>query len=444
MPTILLITVGGSYPPIVTAIRDLEPDRVLFICSQDSQSQIVGSGTPCELRRGSEVIERQPNIPTQLHLGDRFQRDRDLLVLENLDNLSECYRAIADRIRSLRRELGDEARILADYTGGTKTMSVALAMASIDSGVENLYVTTGQRRDLLRIEFGEHVERASTGAIALHRFLAQHLPALLAQYNYPAAIDELKAFLRERDLPPGDRQRIRALLDCCTGFDAWDRFDHVTAWQHLKPYLSQANLRSLLLFLKRVLHSREQFAPAADADFRAPRGSTLRGHGYELVQDLLLNAERRAVSQRYDDAVARLYRALELLEQIRLWTSYELKTGNLELSKLPEALREEYAARRTAQGKIQLGLADSYTLLSQFPDDPLGALYAQQSDRLRNALRIRNYSLFAHGLNPIDQAAYEREFREVVVPFLEAGLAAVAPQAQHPAVQLPTTLLVEV
>lgn len=440
MPNVLLITVGGSYQPIVTAICDLKPDRVLFICSQDSQSQVVGSGTPCQLRRGSEVIECQPNIPTQLNLGDRFQPDRDLLVLKNLDNLSECYRAIAEQIRSLRDECGDSVRLHADYTGGTKTMSVALAMASIDSGIEDLYVTTAQRRDLIRIEVGEHVERASTGAIALHRFLGQDLSTLLAQYNYPAAIAELKALLRDRDLPPSDRQRIRALLNCCTGFDAWDRFDHAAAWQHLEPHLSQADLRPVILFLKRVLHSREQFAPAADEDFRAPSGSTIRGHGYELVQDLLLNAERRAVLQRYDDAVARLYRAVELLEQIRFWTGYGLKTGNLDLNKLPESLREEYAARRSPQGKIQLGLTPSYHLLSQFPDDPLGALYAQQGDRLRNALQIRNYSLFAHGLNPIDAAGYEREFRAAVVPFVEAGLAVVAPEAKHPAVQLPLNL----
>jgi hypothetical protein len=35
----------------------------------------------------------------------------------------------------------------------------------------------------------------------------------------------------------------------------------------------------------------------------------MSGHGYEIVEDLLLNAERRAMQDRYDDAVGRLYRA---------------------------------------------------------------------------------------------------------------------------------------
>jgi hypothetical protein len=51
----------------------------------------------------------------------------------------------------------------------------------------------------------------------------------------------------------------------------------------------------------------------------------MSGHGYEIVEDLLLNAERRAMQDRYDDAVGRLYRALELLVQIRLLQTYDIK-----------------------------------------------------------------------------------------------------------------------
>ena len=51
MATLLLITVGGSPAPILTAINSLRPDRIIFICSdgpRGSLSQIVGEGTPCE------------------------------------------------------------------------------------------------------------------------------------------------------------------------------------------------------------------------------------------------------------------------------------------------------------------------------------------------------------------------------------------------------------
>jgi hypothetical protein len=78
--SILLITVGGSHQPIATAIRSLEPDRTIFICSdgsKGSQSQVLRTGKPCEVRRGMEVVERLPNIPTQVGLGDRFNSTSD-------------------------------------------------------------------------------------------------------------------------------------------------------------------------------------------------------------------------------------------------------------------------------------------------------------------------------------------------------------------------------
>ena len=47
-------------------------------------------------------------------------------------------------------------------------------------------------------------------------------------------------------------------------------------------------------------------------------GRSKKSSGYEKVGDLLRNAERRAAQSRFDDAVARLYRALELFAQLRL------------------------------------------------------------------------------------------------------------------------------
>lgn len=60
MPKILLVSVGGSFQPIVTAIHSLQPERIIFIASdgdKGSKSQVIGEGTPCEVRRGGEVIE---------------------------------------------------------------------------------------------------------------------------------------------------------------------------------------------------------------------------------------------------------------------------------------------------------------------------------------------------------------------------------------------------
>ncbi|PMB40839.1 hypothetical protein CEN41_18525 [Fischerella thermalis CCMEE 5330] len=162
MSKILLVTVGGSFQPIVTVIRSLQPDRVIFIASdgeKGSKSQVIGEGTPCEVRRGAEVIERLPNIPTQVNLGENFQPERDLILVQNPDNLAECYSKICNCIRNLQQESGHQ--IMADYTGGTKTLSAALVMAAVDCGI-SLYITIAARDNLVKVERGELTQKVDT------------------------------------------------------------------------------------------------------------------------------------------------------------------------------------------------------------------------------------------------------------------------------------------
>ncbi|MFO0213005.1 MAG: TIGR02710 family CRISPR-associated protein, partial [Pseudanabaena sp.] len=107
MTKILFITVGGSHQPIATSIKSQNPDRVVFICSdgaKGSKSQVIGEGKPCEVRKGTEVIESLPNIPTQLGLGDRFDAERDLVLIQEPDNLTECYSKINQKIREVKQE----------------------------------------------------------------------------------------------------------------------------------------------------------------------------------------------------------------------------------------------------------------------------------------------------------------------------------------------------
>ncbi|MFN5816085.1 MAG: TIGR02710 family CRISPR-associated CARF protein, partial [Pseudanabaena sp.] len=398
MTKILFITVGGSHQPIVTSIKSQNPDRVVFICSdgaKGSKSQVIGEGKPCEVRKGTEVIESLPNIPTQLGLGDRFDAERDLVLIQEPDNLTECYSKINQKIREVKQE-SPRAEIAADYTGGTKTMSVALATAALDSEI-NLFITTSTtRQNLIKVESGERTRKATTTGVVVTKTVDKALPVYLQNYNYTAAIADLQNLLQSTELSSDQTRQIDELLDQCEGFDAWDRFDHRVALSRLQPYMRQTNIQPYGLFLKKVIASRGLL----DKELDTSDGMT--GHGYEVVEDLLLNADRRASQKRYDDAVGRLYRAIELLEQIRLFKQYGILTGDVDISKLPAQLQTEYEARKASntKKKLQLALFQSYDLLSKFTEDPLGQLFLVYKDRILNSLETRNNSLFAHGFQP--------------------------------------------
>jgi hypothetical protein len=105
------------------------------------------------------VIERLPNIPTQVNLGENFQPERDLILVQDPDDLGECYAKISSCIRKLQQESGHQ--IMADYTGGTKTLSAALVMAAVDCGI-SLYITIAARDNLVKVERGELTQKVDT------------------------------------------------------------------------------------------------------------------------------------------------------------------------------------------------------------------------------------------------------------------------------------------
>ncbi len=434
MAKILLVTVGGSPQPIFTAIDTLQPDRTIFFCSdgaKGSKSLVIGTGKPCKIRQNDQSTLELPNIPTHAGLTN-FQSDTDLVLIQNPDDLAECYQWITETINALKQL--PNTQIVADYTSGTKSMSVALAMAIADNQ-DTLYVTTSTNREnLTRVERGEATERIRTVEITVKRKIEQFLPPLLKQYNYTGAIAELKSLL-QLELPVELRKQVRKYTDYCNSFEHWDRFNHKEALQLILPYMSQPKIKNLGMFLKQIINSR------AEVDEQYSSTENIRCHGYEIVEDLLLNAERRAAQERYDDAVGRLYRALELLAQIRLWKAYSIKTGDIEILKLPESLRQSYTLIINPQNsKIQLPLARSYTLLSELANEPLGEIYQQQASKIKNALEVRNYSLFAHGFSPIMRAEY-KAFSEVVVGFITDSIATlVQPKFKSQSVQLPQEL----
>ncbi|WP_334311912.1 hypothetical protein [Aphanizomenon sp. CS-733/32] len=168
-------------------------------------------------------IEKLPNIVNQIGLGDKFQRDRDIILIEEPDDLSECYLKASLCIQNIQQNVTD-AQMMADYTGGTKSMSVGLAMASVDYQL-TLYVTTAVRTNIIKVERGELTGQASVAPVVAQRTIEQFLPIFLQQYNYPAAIAQLRRLLSSMALPPDIKRQIQTLYACCSGLDAWDRFE---------------------------------------------------------------------------------------------------------------------------------------------------------------------------------------------------------------------------
>jgi CRISPR-associated protein (TIGR02710 family) len=416
---VLVATVGGETAPQETAVSSLRPLHATFICSRESTDKTDALVSQVELLGGTA----------------------EKLLLDYVDDFEYCYAACLERLICLRNTYPD-AEVRADYTGGTKTMCAALVVAAINALGVQLSLVTGARRGSERVMDGtQSLRTVQTGSVRVDRLKTTALEAF-GRYDYAATM----ALLREALAQQGLHGRVAAYLQdwfaVAQALDCWDRFQHKDAWRLLLPYRDR--LTDLFPFLKAVMWSRTQ----ADASFTCEGlegiGKTAKGHGYELVEDLLLNAERRAARGLYDDAVARLYRGTELLAQIRLKCEYELDTSNVDVTNpklCPDDIEWLKRGALAGRARIDLGLVRSYELLARLNrhgTEPLGANYAEQyRGRIRDFLLLRNASLLAHGCTPLGLKDWEsaHSFFNVFLQDVRGALA-LKPYAQP--LQFPT------
>jgi hypothetical protein len=428
MPTALIVTVGGSHQPVLTSIKQQRPDRVYFLCSADqgkkSGSHVLVNGPGNVIK--SDPTRDKPDLPCIAVQAGLDQNRYHVEKEPNFDDLDACYRSAVKLLALARKELPG-ARLVADYTAGTKSMSAGLVAAVLDDGQCELTVVVGSRIDLVKVvNRTEFVRRVSTSDTQVHRRMAE-AHKLAMRYDYAAAGELLRA--AAADLAGSSNlDRLQRGIALCRAFDEWDRFEHAAAQDCLEVY--QREFVSHWRFLKSL----------CGAD---------RGHGFEWVEDLLRNAERRAAQGRYDDAVGRVYRASELTAQVWLKEQRGVDTGDVDVQRVPEATRAGLERQReegktNTPGKIKIGLIQAWDLIAAWPDDPAGALYAPFRKKLLSFLTVRNQSLFAHGFRPISQEDHVRHVPDVqawLYETMQDALEALGRKRPAPLEQFPTHFL---
>lgn len=406
--SILLCTVGGSHQPILTAIGELDPAYVLFFCTGDdpatgkagSRTQVEGKGTPVEVRRGDQ-IERLANIPTLAHLSpDQFE-----LAEVPADDLDPAVRIMLAEIDKLRDRF-PAALLVADYTGGTKTMTAALTIAALERERVELRLVTGARANLVKVHDGSQAGLAvGVEGIRMRRGMAPFLAAW-DRYAYGEAALGLAGLAIPRDATL--RAELQIARDLSRALDAWDRFDHAAALSLLDVYCSRIGKH-----IAPLLQSLRCLTEAAGAPRRTPA----------RLWDLWLNAQRRAAQGRYDDAVARLYRLIE-------WTAqWLLSTKGIDTAHLqPEQIPAPMVIPAGRNGNRVAGLMDAWSLVGHHLDGVAAQFAHDQHERMRHHVLARNSSILAHGETPIDQAAWQ-DFAAwidtALLPVLEAESALV-------------------
>lgn len=392
-PAAMLVTVGGAPASAIHTLNEQKPRFICFFVSGETRSAI-----------------REKILPALVYTPEHY----DWILTPAPQNLLECYRALDNHLAGILEKWGVQADDLGvEYTGGTKTMSVAAVLATINASSRYYYVgasdPSGRDRDGVGVVLDGRestwyeVNPWDVLSVNIRREIA-----LL--FNHGRFSDARERSDRLAKLAPPDMQPIyQAISQVIEGYAQWDRFAYQDALQTLgrnlrilQPYaagrddpirFSIAEIEKHVTFLGKLGQKNSEEARRLD------------------LLDLLANAERRAGNAgRYDDATARLYSALEGLARNQLLI-HGIKNGAVRLEHIPERLRADYSRRFGDPDKpgdpLKLGLEGSYLLLAEL-DDALGKKYLLRQDELTRVLYARNQSRLAHGTNPIQPETYEK------------------------------------
>ena len=400
MKTVLICTVGGSPQPVVHAVQQNRPDFVYFICSTgDTEAasdrtitertgrKIKGTCPHCDkaytLELFSEPIAEQASLSQ-----DGFHVE----PVEDPDELTQVDAAcLAVEQDMASRFAGDELRVIANYTGGTKTMTLALGAYALRTGGRwELQVNASiPRTDLIKVTSGDIALPQDVAGLMARDVMAR-AEEVAGRHDYEGAVETLQFLITRTSLSPADRRPLLERLQRYRMQAAWDRLDYTRA-------MELASEKKRIKQLKQLIRAAALFSGDAPWGKKDVAGTI-------LVEDLMDNAARCAARQRFDDAVGRLYRATELLAQVRLRREHGLRTGDLDLSStaVPEPSRSWLQDLRDPRSeRVRIGLFASYRLLAEM-GDPLGMYFADNEQLLHQVIEKRNQSMFAHGLTPID------------------------------------------
>ncbi|SPD72995.1 conserved hypothetical protein [uncultured Desulfobacterium sp.] len=395
---LMIMSLGGSPEPLIKSIKTYCPEYIIFLASHDSVS-LAGDIFKAVGFKPASVYE----------------------ITENPNLMYECYRAACrciDRVKKAGVSLED---VMVDYTGGTKVMTAALVMATAGYPFKFNYVG-GERRnkDGVGTVIDGHekmFEEMSPWSIFAEEE-RRKVVTLFNQGNFSAVIEVINFF--DREPPLQIRNYFRFVNPIADGFLNWDQFNHKAAFRRLSEgfealagYISvyddsalkefMVNVQSGMAFVGRIIEETDG----------------MKRYHRIIITDLLNNAKRRISDRRYDDAAARIYRALELYGQIIFQEVAGCHNDRVPQEAIPEHLRKEFCRKYRDPGRDALKLPQTATFeFLKGKGHEVGLRFFERHKAIKDIQSNRNGSILAHGINPISEKAINMIF-ETVIDFVQ-------------------------
>jgi CRISPR-associated protein (TIGR02710 family) len=398
----LISSVGLRPAPVILTVLCLKPKRLFLLHTETSLS------TAEKVRDDPDIIKLglRPNIETVL----KPFSETDAPANYDLLNREVLPRA--------------KGRIVIDPTGGMKIMGISLAAMSFWRRLPMIYLK-GEEKAGTVIPFSEELTYVKNPYDHFGDRDIALIKALFNKGNYVGAREVCESLIDSTG-DPAAVTRFDLLSKVISLYRDWDAFQHSTEKNDETRQLSK-KLQSIIDDQKRLgiqIISEEiakqniKFLIEIEKNWKSDPRQT---DPYRIV-DVFSNAERRARAGQYDDAVARLYRCLEMCSTWMLVKNWQIKkTDEPDITKIANAvdgqdnLQKQYKEKYNRDFPTQRwGVDDQMKILALVePNNPAvrGYFSISGDSEETNLIKKRNRSILAHGTIPVEESDYEK-FRE--------------------------------
>mgnify|MGYP002584523639 FL=1 len=429
----LIISVGVAYEPLVLSIKYFQPRRILFLYTELTEDTLNKVVRHCSLEAAQYEKHR-------VHETDPI----------------DIYREIKQAYLSW----GKPEKLYIDFTGGTKAMSAAAAMAAAMIDVQMVYIGTEQYLADFRKPYpgSERLYYIDNPLTVFGDLEVERAMVLFDRANFSGARVKL-GVLKETIPDPELRQQLNFIYLSALVYEYWDALDFPKAWDMIKKLNHELERDGRLHRTYVMMDYRTQFKKqeeilghlneVAEKIKEKQNFSVLQKREcmLPLMFTMYSNACLREQQEKYDMATLLLYRLLEMIEQRRLALynlyvskmSYlnikflapdQLQNNQMEPSKKQEWIKEEVYQIKSKMFRNDVGkyLPDQVSLLEGFMilsalNDPIMAVQhgdpIEKLKRIRSMVFLRNNSIFAHGLGPVSRQDFLRFKLFVVELFRE-------------------------
>ncbi|MEM3473614.1 MAG: TIGR02710 family CRISPR-associated CARF protein [archaeon] len=380
-PDNLIMTVGLQSEPLILSILCLKPKKVFLLYSEES-------------RKNAEEVSNDPDVK-KLNIKISFVEITEYDATKNYAIMKE----ILDKLTK-------NSRTVIDPTGGRKIMISSLSLVAFYYRLPIVYMHGLDVKGKI-IPFSEMLRRIENPFEYYGDIELQLVEELFNSHFYEAAVKMCGKLLKStKDLATS--KKIELVMELISIYRDWDAFLHsavhkkpeVTLSERLEDAVKEFKRFRICTWLPEGFEKNIEFLKQIDKRWK---------NKYNIVDefrlvDVYLSALRRGSEKqaKYDDAIARLYRCIEMSATFKLYskgiksTEYpDFESFVINLGFTKQELKDRFAKlQRRNLPDEKLGLDNQMSLLKIMDEnDRIVRIY----ESMKDLIKTRNRSILAHG-----------------------------------------------